>query len=67
MIDVFHQVYKQNPDVVLLLIGDEELMKQTQERVRELELSESVVFMGVRSDIPELMLGVDLFFPSVTK
>ena len=42
-------------------------MKQTQERVRELELSESVVFMGVRSDIPELMLGVDLFFPSVTK
>lgn len=47
MIDVFHQVYKQNPDVVLLLIGDEELMKQTQERVRELELSESVVFMGV--------------------
>ena len=36
MIDIFNQVHKQNPDAVLLLIGEGELVEQTKTKVREL-------------------------------
>ena len=65
LIDIFNEIYKKDKDTVLLLIGDGYLKEKIEEKVNKLELDESVKFLGVREDIPELMQAMDLFlFPS---
>ncbi|MFR1836643.1 MAG: glycosyltransferase family 1 protein [Turicibacter sanguinis] len=66
LIDIFKEVNQKNPDTVLLLIGDGYLKLQIEEKVRQFNLSNSVIFLGLRDDIPELMQAMDLFlFPSL--
>ncbi|QDY44832.1 glycosyltransferase family 1 protein [Planococcus glaciei] len=66
LIDIFDSIYKQNNNTVLLLIGDGKLRSQLEKKVMELNLSENVIFTGIRNDIPELMQAMDLFlFPSL--
>jgi len=66
LINIFQTLHKENPDTVLLLVGDGELRKSIENRVVDLGLSDSVIFTGVRSDIPELMQAMDVFvFPSL--
>lgn len=65
LIDVFNEVHKKDKDTVLLLIGDGYLKSKIEDKVKKLELSEAVKFLGVREDIPQLMQAMDLFlFPS---
>jgi glycosyltransferase involved in cell wall biosynthesis len=49
------------PDVRLLLAGDGELRSELQTRVFELGLVETVIFIGMRTDIPEFLATLDLF------
>lgn len=66
LIDVFAQCIKRSPNAKLLLVGDGEERKQTEDKVKMLGLQERVVFTGVRSDIPELLQAMDVFvFPSI--
>lgn len=66
LIDVFHEVYKQNRKAVLLLIGQGDLEEEIKEKVKKLNLTSAVKFLGLRSDIPQLMQAMDLFlFPSL--
>lgn len=66
LIEVFNEIYKQNKDAVLLLIGTGDLYDEVRKQVEELELQHAVKFLGLRTDIPELMQGMDLFlFPSL--
>lgn len=66
LIDIFHAVYKQNKDAVLLLIGRGSLEEEIKNKVNKLGLSEVVRFLGVRNDIPALMNAMDIFvFPSL--
>ncbi len=44
----------------LVLIGDGELRISLEKKVRELGLSESVIFLGSRSDIPAILSRLDL-------
>lgn len=48
-------------DVDLLVVGDGELRERLEGLTRELEVSDRVQFLGVRSDVPELLAAVDLF------
>ncbi len=48
----------------LLLVGDGELRPTLEKLVRELGISESVRFLGVRKDVHRLLAGVDLFLLS---
>lgn len=54
------------PKIHFLLVGDGCLREKIYQEVVQLGISKNVVFTGVRSDIPRLMLGaMDLFlFPS---
>ena len=52
---------EQNKDIVALLIGDGELAEQMKSLAEQLSISENVYFLGVRSDIPELLMCMDLF------
>jgi len=66
LIDVFKKVHNKNKQAVLLLIGDGFLRSSIEEKVKELGLSGSVIFTGIRSDISDLLQAVDLFvFPSL--
>ncbi|MDR1782647.1 MAG: glycosyltransferase [Dysgonamonadaceae bacterium] len=44
----------------LLLIGDGETRKESEELTKELRLSDRVQFLGIRSDIPQLLQTADI-------
>lgn len=53
-------------DSVLLLIGKGHLLKETQEYVKSLNLQDSVIFLGVRNDVDQLLMAMDvLIMPSL--
>lgn len=65
LIEIFHALTRSSPDAYLMLIGDGSLRRATEKLVREKGLSERVFFMGVRTDVPELLQCLDVFvFPS---
>ena len=62
LIDVFSEIHKQNENTVLLLVGGNgALQNQVREKVFDLGLEQSVIFTGVRSDIPQLLSAMDVF------
>ncbi|NGM83799.1 glycosyltransferase family 1 protein [Paenibacillus sp. 7124] len=66
LIDIFHSVYLRNPNALLVLVGEGYLEPAIRQKVKQLGLQDHVAFLGVRSDIPRLMQGMDLFlFPSL--
>lgn len=69
IISIFGEVIKKYPDAYLLLVGDGSLRPVVEEQAKQLGLLKRVVFAGVRSDVPELMLGaMDVFlFPSLSE
>lgn len=65
LLDVFEQIAICEPKAALVLAGRGELEEKMKEKVRKLGLEENVHFLGVRDDIPELMIMMDGFiFPS---
>jgi glycosyltransferase involved in cell wall biosynthesis len=66
LIDIFKEIHNIYPNSVLMLVGRGELENEIKNRVIKLGLEDSVMFMGVRSDIPELLQAMDVFlFPSL--
>lgn len=66
LIDIFNEVYKQNNDSILLLVGQGPLMEEMEEKVKSLGLEDNVKFLGQRNDINELYQAMDIFlFPSL--
>lgn len=66
LIDVFNEYHRENKNSVLMLIGQGPLMEDTKNKVRKLNLDDSVKFLGQRSDANELYQAMDLFlFPSL--
>lgn len=66
IIDIFKEIASKDENVILLLIGDGPLRKPVEQKVKELQLSNKVFFLGIRSDIPQIMMAMDcLIFPSL--
>lgn len=66
IIDIFKSIHNINEDVLLLLIGDGVLKDSIKKMVDNLGLHNSVIFTGVRPDIPDLLQAMDIFlFPSI--
>lgn len=66
IIDIFNRVHSQNPDSVLLLAGGGDLEERIKAKVHHLNLDDSVRFLGIRSDINDILLASDVFlFPSL--
>lgn len=53
-----------NPQVILLLVGDGPLRDQLQNKAQELKIDAQVHFLGVRTDVPDLLSIADLFVQS---
>jgi len=61
LIDVFAEVYKQDKNAVLLLVGDGELKSAIEKKVENLGLKNAVVFAGVRPDVENFYQAFDVF------
>ena len=61
LIDIFDEIYKMDKDSVLLLVGDGDLRKDMEEKVKALGLEEAVIFLGVRENINDLMQCFNVF------
>lgn len=61
LIDIFSEIYKQNANAVLLLIGEGELENQIKDKVHELKLDKVVIFYGTTSYVNELYQAMDCF------
>lgn len=55
----FHRIYD---DSVLLLIGNGELKNSITDRIRQKNLEKSVIILSDRTDVPQLMRTMDVFF-----
>lgn len=65
LINVFREIKKIKKDSVLILIGEGELKEKIQRIIKDYCLEDSVLLLGVRDDIPELLFCMDGFlFPS---
>ncbi len=61
LIDIFNEIHKKNKNAILLLAGQGPLMEETKEKVNNLGLTDSVKFLGQRSDANELYQAFDIF------
>ncbi len=61
LIDVYRKIVTQRRDTILLLIGDGPLFAEIKEKVKKLNLKDSVIFLGRRNNIHELLQAMDIF------
>lgn len=65
LFEVFAEILKTKPDAKLLLVGDGELESEFKEKSQQIGIEKSVVFLGLRRDIPAILAAGDIFlFPS---
>ena len=61
LIDIFNEIHKKNKDAILVLAGQGPLMDEIKSKVKDLGLTESVKFLGQRTDANELYQAFDVF------
>ena len=67
LIDIFVHVKQQEPSAKLLLVGNDndENAEVIKEKVKMCGLKDSVIFTGLRKDVPDVLQAMDVFvFPS---
>jgi glycosyltransferase involved in cell wall biosynthesis len=66
LVNVFALVHAQRPEARLLLVGDGPLRGEIEHKVRNLGLTDAVVFAGAQANVSEILMGaMDCFvFPS---
>ena len=66
LLDIFSKIKKMRNNSILLLVGDGEDAQKLKEKSKQLEIDDSVKFLGIRDDIPDLLHLMDVFvFPSL--
>ena len=66
LVDIFEKIKEENKNAILLLVGKGNLENEIKKQVEELNLNDSVIFLGIRKDIPQLLMAMDIFvFPSL--
>jgi len=61
LITVFSRILNIIPDSYLLLVGDGNLRPTIEKMVDRIGISDHVLFAGIRSDVPDMMLAMDAF------
>lgn len=66
LLKIFSALLKKEPNAILLLVGGGDDMPKIQAQAKEMGIFEHVRFLGVRSDVADLMQAMDVFvFPSL--
>ena len=59
-------MHNEHENTVLFLVGDGELKADIENKAAEYGINDSVIFTGVRKDVPALLSAMDIFtFPSL--
>lgn len=61
LIEIFYELQKIRPDAKLMLVGRGTLENEIRAQVRSLHLEDKVIFMGLRSDVYDLLQAMDIF------
>lgn len=61
MLQILKEIVNKNKNVKLLLVGGGELDKEIHQWVEQYDLKEFVIFTGIRTDVPRLLQGMDIF------
>ncbi|HRV03019.1 MAG TPA: glycosyltransferase family 1 protein [Mesotoga sp.] len=68
LLEIFNEFHKQNERSVLVLVGDGKGRATIEDKIHRLDLDEFVLLLGIRNDIPHLLMGADCFvFPSANE
>jgi L-malate glycosyltransferase len=68
LVDVFHTLAGERPEVMLLIVGDGPQRADLEARVRRLDLDTRVRFAGTRDDMQQVYPAIDcLVLPSLTE
>lgn len=66
LIDIFQQIHQQNPNSVLLMVGDGELRPRIEASIGQKHLENAVIMTGVQPNVWDYYQAMDVFvFPSV--
>lgn len=66
LLEVFDDLIKFLPNSKLVLVGEGTLKPKIEEKIRNLQLEENVILLGVRDDVHLILQALDLFvFPSL--
>jgi glycosyltransferase involved in cell wall biosynthesis len=67
IVKIANEIIKELPNAKFVLVGDGKLEREIREEVDNYNLDKHFVFLGLRSDVPQLMLDImDVFiFPSL--
>jgi glycosyltransferase involved in cell wall biosynthesis len=57
LVEVASEAIRQDRNIYFLLIGDGELRTEIEQQIQALGLTQHFIFAGLRSDVPQLMLG----------
>lgn len=61
LLKVFAEVKKSKNNAVLLMVGDGPLKLEMENEILKLGLADSVILLGVRNDVPNLLMTMDVF------
>ena len=65
-LDIFAEIQKRLPDAIFMVVGDGAMENSAKEKADALGLSENVMFLGRRNDVPDLLQAMDaLLAPSI--
>jgi len=66
LINIFHAIKNKCDSATLILVGQGELEEKIVQKVKKMGLEDSVLFLGSRADVNEVMQAFDVFlFPSL--
>jgi len=66
LVDIFYEIYKNNKNAFLLLIGSGKEKQRIQDKLDNLCLNNNSLILSNRSDVPDLLAIMDVFvFPSM--
>lgn len=61
LLDIFFEIYKREPNALLLLIGDGELKAEMINKIEVLGIEKQVMYLGRREDIQQFYNAMDCF------
>ena len=62
MLDIVKEVLQKTPDATLISIGTGDMDDEVHSYAKKIGIEKNVLFLGKRSDIPELLSASDVFF-----
>ena len=61
LIDIFNEALKINKDSKLILVGEGPIRLKMEEKVKELNIANNVLFLGNRNDVNEILSAIDIY------